>query len=308
MRNKWTKNCLITLLLSLLLCGCGYSENKNVTALTQSDNVIESPSIVLDSIPEYTESIYVILNDNIPEFDSDEYITDAFEYYSDLDRLERCGVAYANICQDLMPTFFCGQIGSVKPSGWHTVKYNGIVDGNYLYNRCHLIGFQLAGENANEKNLITGTRYFNVEGMLPFENQVAEYVEKTGHHVLYRVTPIYDGNNLVATGVQMEAASVEDETIRFNVFVYNVQPGITIDYSTGESWISDSDISGSTTNDTAETGQNEIYILNKNSKKFHLPDCEYVADIKPQNRSESTLSYDQLIEYGNEPCKRCFSE
>lgn len=305
-KNKWIKNCLAALVVSLLLCGCASSAANNVT---DSSNAAESSYIVLDNIPEYTGSMYVTLNDNIPEFVSDEYITEAFEYYSDLDPLGRCGVAYANICKELMPTEERGQIGSVKPSGWHTVKYNNIVEGNYLYNRCHLIGFQLAGENANEKNLITGTRSFNVDGMLPFENQVAEYIEETGHHVLYRVTPIYEGNNLVATGVQMEAASVEDETIRFNVFVYNVQTGITIDYSTGESWISDSNNSeGSVTNDTAEIGQNEIYILNKNSKKFHLPDCEYVDDIKLQNRSESTLSYDQLIEYGNEPCKRCLSE
>lgn len=181
---------------------------------------------------------YTVVNDNVPYFsDEDLTRTDAFETYSELDYLGRCGVAYANICQELMPTEERGEIGSVKPSGWHTVNYHEYVDGNYLYNRCHLIGYQLSGENANEKNLITGTRYLNVEGMLPFENEVAEYVEKTGNHVLYRVTPVFDGDNLVASGVQMEAYSVEDQGtgVMFNVYCYNVQPGITIDYATGES-------------------------------------------------------------------------
>ena len=243
------------------------------------------------------------MDGNVPQFDEDEYTTEAFETYSELDALGRCGVAYANICQELMPTEERGQIGSVKPSGWHTVKYNGIVDGNYLYNRCHLIGFQLAGENANKKNLITGTRYLNVTGMLPFENEVADYVQETDHHVLYRVTPVFEGANLVASGVQMEAASVEDDTIRFNVFVYNIQPGITIDYSTGDSWVTDDANGTSAESDTIE--EDQVYILNKNTKKFHMPDCEYVKDMKPQNRSESRLSYDELISYGNEPCRKC---
>lgn len=189
-------------------------------------------------IPIYQSETYIELNGNIPNFTEEDYNTKPFEYYSDLDSLGRCGVAYANICKELMPTEERGKIGMIKPSGWQTVKYPELVEGNYLYNRCHLIGFQLAGENANEKNLITGTRYFNVDGMLPFENMVAEYVEETGNHVLYRVTPEYEGENLVASGVRMEAWSVEDEGegICFHVFVYNVQPGIVIDYKTGESW------------------------------------------------------------------------
>ena len=163
--------------------------------------------------------------------------TEPFETYSELDRLGRCGTAYANICLEIMPTDFRGEIGQVKPSGWQTVKYD-CVDGGYLYNRCHLIGYQLAGENANKQNLITGTRYMNVTGMLPFENMVDDYVEETQNHVLYRVTPIFEGKNLVASGIQMEAFSVEDdgEGVCFNVFVYNVQPGVTIDYATGDSW------------------------------------------------------------------------
>lgn len=189
----------------------------------------------LSDIPEFDGSTpYIVINDNIPIFPDSDYTTDAFEQYSELDMLGRCGVAYANICLELMPTEERGQIGMIKPSGWQSIKYDS-VDGKFLYNRCHLIGFQLAGENANEKNLITGTRYLNVDGMLPFENEVAEYVKETNHHVLYRVTPIYDGNNLVAKGVLMEAASVEDDQIRINVFVYNNQPGITIDYATGVS-------------------------------------------------------------------------
>ena len=162
--------------------------------------------------------------------------TTSFESYSELDSLGRCGVAYACASTDTMPTEERGTIGQIKPTGWHTVKYD-CVDGKYLYNRCHLIGYQLTGENANTKNLITGTRYLNVEGMLPFENMVAEYVEETGNHVMYRVTPHFEGTNLLASGVQMEAYSVEDdgEGVCFNVYVYNAQPGITIDYKNGDS-------------------------------------------------------------------------
>lgn len=190
----------------------------------------------LSDIPAFTDQAYVAINDNVPYFDDDELTTSSFEDYSTLDSLNRCGVAYACIGQDIMPTEDRESIGSVKPSGWKTVKYD-IVDGKYLYNRCHLIGFQLAGENANNRNLITGTRYMNVDGMLPFENMVADYVKETNNHVLYRVTPIYDGNNLVASGVLMEAKSVEDngEGILFNVYCYNNQPGITINYADGTS-------------------------------------------------------------------------
>ncbi len=197
----------------------------------------ESPEISISDIPEYSGSPYVVINDNIPYFsDSDKTRTDAFENYSALDSKGRCGVAYANICKELMPTEERGAIGSVKPTGWHTVKYD-IVDGKYLYNRCHLIGYQLAAENANEKNLITGTRYLNVDGMLPFENMVADYVKESSNHVLYRVTPVFEGDNLLAAGVLMEAYSVEDQGsgVLFNVFCYNVQPGVTIDYASGDS-------------------------------------------------------------------------
>ncbi len=191
-------------------------------------------------IPAYAGDPYVTINDNEPQFLETDLATSSYEYYSDLDSLGRCGVVYACIGTDLMPTEERGNIGAVKPSGWHTVKYD-IVDGKYLYNRCHLIGYQLSGENANVNNLITGTRYLNVEGMLPFENMVADYVKETGNHVLYRVTPVFEGNNLVASGVQIEAQSVEDqgEGILFNVYCYNVQPGVTIDYATGDSTLAE---------------------------------------------------------------------
>ena len=199
-------------------------------------NTKEVVSYNIDEIPNYSGEPYVILNDNEPEFSESEITIDAFEKYSKLDYLDRCGVAFANVSVDTMPREERGSIGMIKPSGWHTVKYD-IVDGKYLYNRCHLIGYQLTGENANEKNLITCTRYMNTVGMLQFENQIAEYVKETNNHVLYRVTPIFDGDNLLAHGVQMEAFSVEDngEGIKFNVFVYNVQEGINIDYETGNS-------------------------------------------------------------------------
>lgn len=199
---------------------------------------LKAPAAVsLEDIPAYSGEPYVILNDNWPDFDVEDLITEPFELYSELDYLGRCGVAYANICLEIMPTEPREEIGQVKPSGWHTAKYE-CVEGKYLYNRCHLIGYQLAGENANKQNLITGTRYMNVDGMLPFENMVDSYVEETGNHVLYRVTPIFDGGNLVASGVQMEALSVEDEGegLCFNVYIYNVQPGVSIDYATGDSW------------------------------------------------------------------------
>lgn len=207
---------------------------------------LHQPSIpqvsTIQEIPPYDDSPYVVIHENQPDFDEDELTQTSFELYSPLDDLKRCGVAYANLSEELMPKEKRGSIGMIKPSGWHTTRYDDVVEGKYLYNRCHLIGFQLAGENANELNLITGTRYMNTEGMLPFENEVADYIKETGNHVLYRVTPIFDGNDLVAKGVQMEAMSVEDhgKGVMFNVFVYNVQPNVEIDYTTGNSRLSES--------------------------------------------------------------------
>ena len=271
-------------LLCLALSGCGLLPEEL------------SYSYSLDEIPAYAGEPYVVLEDNQPDFPEEDQTSASFETYSPLDDLGRCGPAYANVGTDLMPTEERGSIGQVKPTGWHTVRYD-CVDGQYLYNRCHLIGYQLTGENANEENLITGTRYMNVEGMLPFENMVADYVTETGNHVLYRVTPVFEGENLLASGVQMEAWSVEDsgEGICFNVYVYNVQPGVEIDYATG-----DSALAGDTGG-----GEEGTYILNTSSGKFHLPDCQGVASMKEENKQTYTGSREELIAQGYEPCGQC---
>ena len=260
---------------------------------------------------------YKVVNDNIPYFTADEITTKAYEKYSELDSLGRCGVVMACIGKELMPKADeeRGSISSVTPSGWVQAKYDTkLVDGGYLYNRAHLIGWQLTAENANERNLITGTRYFNVDGMLPFENMVADYIKETGNHVMYRVTPDFEGNNLVATGVTMEAYSVEDsgDGVQFCVYVYNFQPGILIDYATGKSRLDDgTEIPDEGTNDDEKgdtgTGEstNSTYILNTSSKKFHDPDCSGAATIKEQNKQTYTGPRDDLIEEGYAPCGIC---
>ena len=226
---------VLGILIFLLVAYIGYYREDFFSVINTSYGN-SSTSYSIDNVPLYTGEEYIIINDNIPNFQESDYSTTSYESYSDLDDLGRCGVAMANIGSDLMPTEDRGSIGMVQPSGWHTVKYD-IVSGKYLYNRCHLIGYQLTGENANEKNLITCTRQMNVGVMLEFENQVADYIKNTNHHVLYRVTPYFEGDNLLASGVQMEAYSVEDHGsgVQFNVYIYNVQDGITIDYLTGES-------------------------------------------------------------------------
>lgn len=225
MNKRWTR-----MLLSLLALIC-----LAVTWFSAKNSSVQYSASVMD-VPAFSGDPYVVINDNAPEFLDSDMTVDAYESYTRLDSLGRCGVAIACVGKELMPTEDRGSIGQVKPSGWQTVKYD-FVDGKYLYNRCHLIGFQLTGENANERNLITGTRFLNVEGMLPFENMIADYIKETGNHVLYRVTPVFDEDCLVARGVQMEAFSVEDagEGICFNVYAYNNQPGVNIDYRTGES-------------------------------------------------------------------------
>ena len=238
-----TRKRLVLLLLAFAAVAAVTALSLHLNGSLTLDNLLvelgfKSPAAVeLENIPEYCGEPYVILRENQPDFDLVDLTLEPFERYSELDDLGRCGVAYANICLEIMPTEDRGEIGQVKPSGWHTAKYD-CVEGKYLYNRCHLIGYQLSGENANKQNLITGTRYLNVTGMLPFENMVDDYVEDTGNHVLYRVTPVFQGEELVARGVQMEAFSVEDEGegICFNIYAYNVQPGVVIDYATGESW------------------------------------------------------------------------
>lgn len=231
---------LLSILVALLLSLGGLAGCAESTSAEQNTSSSAQTALANGSLPEYNENPSCEVYGNAPAFTDEDKARSGFEDYSELDSLGRCGTAFALIGTETMPTEERGSIGEVKPSGWHTVRYNGLVDGNYLYNRCHLIGFQLAGENANPLNLITGTRYMNTEGMLPYENQVADYVRKTQNHVLYRVTPVFEGDELVARGVQMEAWSVEDSGrgVSFNVFCFNVQPGIDIDYATGDSKLS----------------------------------------------------------------------
>ncbi len=371
------KNVFLCLLLALcFVC--------NLSVLSASA-ASQKEKITLNNLPAYSGEAYVELNDNVPSFSKKDMTSKAFEKYSELDDLGRCGVAYANVCRETMPTEERGNIGMIKPSGWQTVKYDN-VDGKYLYNRCHLIGYQLTAENANEKNLITGTRYLNIEGMLPFENMVADYIDETENHVLYRVTPIFKDDNLLASGVQMEAYSVEDKGkgVSFNVYCYNVQPGIEINYSDGTSRLADGTIASITLNyskyaltvgqsktlvastspesaaknvtwyssdskvatvnkngkvtavkagtvtitaktsnglkatckvtvkaklDTTVTNStsagNVTYVLNTNTKKFHLPNCSSVRDMKDKNKKEVSCSRDEVIDMGYVPCKRC---
>ena len=285
--------------------------------------ITTASSFSLSDVPAYSGKAYISVNGNVPYFTAAELTTQSFETYSDLDSLGRCGVTYACIGKDLMPTKERGSIGMVKPTGWHTVRYDDLVDGKYLYNRCHLIGYQLTGENANTKNLITGTRYLNIEGMLPFENMVADYIQETNNHVLYRVTPIFEGNNLLANGVLMEGYSVEDKGagVSYCVFAYNVQPGIEIDYATGESKLADGaqqeEQKTATVTPTpspepekqepvtrSEASQAD-YILNTNTKKFHYPTCSSVNDMKEKNKQEFFGTRDEAISNGYSPCGRC---
>ena len=304
-------------------------ESQQVTSATDASTGEGTAAFSLWEIPAYSGTPYTEVNGNKPYFTEADLTTQSFETYSELDSLGRCGVAYANVGQDLMPTEPRGEIGAVKPTGWHLVKYDN-VDGKYLYNRCHLIAYMLAAENANPQNLITGTRYLNVQGMLPFETKVCDYVKNTGNHVLYRVTPIFDGDNLLADGVLMEAYSVEDagEGISFCVFAYNVQPGIGIDYATGDNWAEGSGTYQSTVASVAEetpvpqpetdtavqiTPESSVsqesrettYVLNTNTMKFHYPTCSSVDDMKEKNKQIYTGSRDEVINMGYVPCKRC---
>ena len=274
----------------------------------QEDLVNNNSYVSLDAIPAYDGKAYVAVNNNEPFFTDSDMTTTAFENYSDWDSLGRCGVAYANICKDIMPTEERGKIGMIKPSGWHTVKYDVIKD-RYLYNRCHLIGYQLAGENANPKNLITGTRYLNVEGMLPFENLVADYVNNTGNHVLYRVTPMFSGSNLVANGVLIEAKSVEDNGggILFNVYCYNVQPGVGINYENGDSWLdgttgsaSSGSDSSAAENSAADSSNSETMVhITATGKKYHRAGCRTLK------KSDTEVTLDEAKSMGLSPCGIC---
>ena len=304
-------------------------ESQQVTSATDASTGEGTAAFSLWEIPAYSGTPYTEVNDNKPYFTEADLTTQSFETYSELDSLGRCGVAYANVGQDLMPTEPRGEIGAVKPTGWHLVKYDN-VDGKYLYNRCHLIAYMLAAENANPQNLITGTRYLNTQGMLPFETKVCDYIKNTGNHVLYRVTPIFDGDNLLADGVLMEAYSVEDagEGIQFCVFAYNVQPGIGIDYATGDNWAESNAASQEAAapivietptqqpqTDTTmqitpepsvpQESQETTYVLNTNTMKFHYPSCSSVDQMKEKNKEIYTGSREDVINMGYVPCKRC---
>lgn len=272
----------------------------------------ENSKAVLSGIPEYSGTPYVVINDNVPSFNKYELTVKGYETYASLDSLGRCGGAVASCGKEIMPGAGeeRGSISSIKPSGWVQAQYD-FVSGTYLYNRCHLIGWQLSAENANVRNLITGTRYMNIEGMLPFENMVADYIRETDNHVAYRITPVYDGDDLVATGVQMEAYSIEDagEGISFNVFCYNVQPGVGIDYSTGESW-SNPVTTEATTESVDTTQQQNVvtaqYLLNTNTKKIHKTHCHHIKKMNEENKKLYSGSLDDLYSQGYTTCGTCF--
>ena len=304
----------LLLVLVLAFSGCSFAQSEP-----------QNP-ISLDEIPAFDgKTAFVEINGGVPFFTEEEIVTTSYESYSDLDTLGRCGVAIACIGFDIMPTEERGSISGVKPSGWQTIKYD-IVDAKYLYNRCHLIGYQLTGENANKENLITGTRYLNVEGMLPFENMVADYLKEEHEngndaHVMYRVTPIFEGSNLVANGVLIEAKSVEDngEAIQFCVYVYNNQPGIVIDYRNGDSKLDDGTAFPETPEQTPEEnpdeesgegdGEVKTYIINKSNGKVHTEDCRYVSSMKEENKEVYTGSLDELLSDGDfSTCGTCKPE
>lgn len=282
------------------LSGCSSKKAGNSGAAASVSAQTDMASFAYDGKP------YVVINDNDPDFTDADMTTTSFERYGELDGLGRCTTAFANIGKDLMPAEKRGPIGEVKPTGWQTAKYDN-VDGKYLYNRCHLIGYQLTGENANAKNLITGTRYLNVDGMLPFENMVADYIKETNNHVLYRVTPVFSGDNLVASGVQMEAESVEDngDGILFNVYCFNAQPGIAIDYATGDSHQDDSIVADASKSTTAAEANVQTYILNTNTKKFHKESCNSAKSMDASNKKIYTGSRQEIIDMGYEACGVC---
>ena len=307
MLNNKTRGLFLSLLLifAVLFSSCVYvaekvPANSADTVFGNTDqSFVDYLESDLSNLPQYSGSPFVVINDNNPSFTEKELTTNPYEYYSPLDSLGRCGVTVASCGKELMPVDDRGSISSVYPSGWEQAYYS-FVDGEYLYNRCHLIGWQLTGENANKQNLVTGTRYLNVEGMLPFENMVADYIKETSNHVAYRVTPIFVGNELVCRGIQIEAYSIEDngDGICFNVYCYNVQPGVEIDYATGESQLAKD--SGN------QNSQNEgTYILNTNSKKIHLPTCSSVSSISSKNKKEYKGTLQELLDDGYTCCGSC---
>lgn len=307
------------------------TNQQETEAVGENRPVTDDGVLSYRDVPAFEGNPYVYVNDGEPTFTDEQRAAEpGHEHYGELDELGRCTAAFAVVGPETQPTEKRGSIGEVRPSGWQMAKYD-FVEGKYLFNRCHLLGYQLTGENANERNLITGTRYLNVQGMLPFENAVADYVDATGNHVLMAVMPVFEGSELVARGVHMMAESVEDggEGVAFNVFCYNVQPGVVIDYGTGESMLEENatplpDVSGAeSAPDTASegagageasekgaTGSAEgkgttEYVLNTNSKKFHLPSCSSVDQMSPKNREDVEDTRENLIAKGYDPCKRC---
>lgn len=307
------------------------TNQQETEAVGENRPVTDDGVLSYRDVPAFEGNPYVYVNDGEPTFTDEQRAAEpGHEHYGELDELGRCTAAFAVVGPETQPTEKRGSIGEIRPSGWQMAKYD-FVEGKYLFNRCHLLGYQLTGENANPQNLITGTRYLNVQGMLPFENAVADYVDATGNHVLMAVTPIFEGDELVARGVHMMAESVEDggEGVAFNVFCYNVQPGVVIDYGTGESMLEEDatplpDVSGAeSAPDTASegagageasekgaTGSAEgkgttEYVLNTNSKKFHLPSCSSVDQMSPKNREDVEDTRENLIANGYDPCKRC---
>lgn len=307
------------------------TNQQETEAVGENRPVTDDGVLSYRDVPAFEGNPYVYVNDGEPTFTDEQRAAEpGHEHYGELDELGRCTAAFAVVGPETQPTEKRGSIGEVRPSGWQMAKYD-FVEGKYLFNRCHLLGYQLTGENANERNLITGTRYLNVQGILPFENAVADYVDATGNHVLMAVMPVFEGSELVARGVHMMAESVEDggEGVAFNVFCYNVQPGVVIDYGTGESMLEEDatplpDVSGAeSAPDTASegagageasekgaTGSAEgkgttEYVLNTNSKKFHLPSCSSVDQMSPKNREDVEDTRENLIAKGYDPCKRC---
>lgn len=305
------------------------TNQQETEAVGENRPVTDDGVLSYREVPAFEGNPYVYVNDGEPTFtDEQRAAKPGHEHYGKLDELGRCTAAFAMVGPETQPTEKRGSIGEVRPSGWQMAKYD-FVEGKYLFNRCHLLGYQLTGENANPQNLITGTRYLNIQGMLPFENAVADYVDATGNHVLMAVTPIFEGDELVARGVHMMAESVEDggEGVAFNVFCYNVQPGVVIDYGTGQSMLEEEatplpDVSGAekapaTASDgggeASEKGATETdegkgvaeYVLNTSSKKFHRPDCSSVGQMSAKNREDVEDTRDNLIANGYDPCKRC---
>lgn len=334
---------VIALIISLLCCcPCVFGYSSKIHPVIQNQ-VKSAENFSLSEIEEYHGIPFVLLNDNVPAFNVKDLVTSPYISFSKFDKLGRTGTGIACLSKETLPTEARGQIGDIRPSGWHTVRYDDLIEDRFLYNRCHVLGYQLTGDNATPENLFTGTRYLNTDTMLFFEDQVAKYLQdEEHHHVIYRVTPVYDGDNLVASGVHMEAFSVEDygKGICFNVYIYNVQPGVLINYADGESrrdpgYDPDGVIStaaaygrqvpseslkledqgGSETSAVSRNVSKEInetgaeddadYILNKNTKKFHYPWCSSVSDMKEKNKKSFHGSRDDVISAGYKPCKRC---